>query len=154
MERHYRCSACFWQGTIDATVSARSQPICPACGQEFSSDAVVFPEDRSDQVRQFPDSTPTDQSGLATISFLTGAAAALTWWCPPCGLIAAAVGIITGAYGLHSRIRGLATLGILLSTIGGTLSLGCGVIYGIVIVHEQQLDDLPANENQPPFFNR
>lgn len=92
---------------------------------------------------------PRAGSGVAAL--VIGIIAILTWWCPPLGLLAGGLAVILGCTSLQSATRSLAVVGIVLGIASVMFSLGCGVIYGIAVNHQQELDRISGG-NAPPFL--
>jgi uncharacterized membrane protein YccC len=113
---------------------------CGRCGTDFvaAPPAVDRPRRRS-----------ADDGGRAVAALVLGLVAAVTWPCPPAGLIAGGLAVLAGAAGLAARQRSLAVAGIVLGLSGVVFSLGCGVLYGVAIDQEERAND--SGGNRPPF---
>jgi hypothetical protein len=74
------------------------------------------------------------------------------WCCPPVGVLSGAAGLALGFAGLASRSRTAALTGMVLSLVGLLLSVGFGVLVGVIMVQEEELKADPSG-NRPPFFH-
>lgn len=152
------CPSCHGVRHIDAEFAGHDVR-CGQCGTIYT--AVAAPE--SGEHQSLHDASPFRRRGNPQIiaahnrargsgvaALVIGIIALLTWWCPPVGLIAGSLAVILGCTSLQSTTRSLAVAGIVLGIASVMFSLGCGVIYGIAVSHQQELDQL-SNGNQPPF---
>ncbi|MGL6095156.1 MAG: hypothetical protein ACRC7O_05050 [Fimbriiglobus sp.] len=115
----------------------------------MTDDADDFDADDFDDEPRRP---AADGSGFAVASLVLGLVGLVLWCCPPVGVMTGLAGLILGFVGLSSRSRGSATAGMVLSLAGLILAVALGVIAGVMVVQEQELQSDPSGNN-PPFFD-
>ncbi len=120
---------------------------CWGCGAEFEPDRWVREAD--DEPLRRP---AADGSGYAAASLAVGVAGLALWCCPPVGVIAAIAGLILGFVGLGSRSRTAAVAGMVLSLAGLIVAAAFGVLVGVMLVQEQELQS-DTSGNTPPFYH-
>lgn len=130
---------------------------CGRCGAVFAAAPTSEPpplprpdlDDWDDRPRR---SRPAgDTSGMAVTGLVLGIIAALSWPCPPAGLVTGGIAVVAGGMGLQSRSRSYGVVGIVLGLVGVIFSLGCGVLYGVAIYQEQKANEFGPDGNRPPF---
>ncbi|MCZ2340963.1 MAG: hypothetical protein LC104_04105 [Bacteroidales bacterium] len=136
---------------------------CGQCGNIFTAIAAASSESTGPQrfreelpyIRRRFDpqvmATRPATTGSGATAFLLGIVAILTWWCPPLGLIAGSLAVILACTSLQTTTRRLAVIGMILGIASVMFSLGCGVIYGVVIHHQHELER-HSGGNQAPFL--
>ncbi len=98
--------------------------LCPACGA-----AMRAPSYRAPQI---------DAGGKAIASLVLGILGLVVWILPIIGLPVTIIGVVQGAKALHSRQRGMAIAGLILSVIGlvaAAINAAIGAYLGVTGQH-------------------
>lgn len=134
------CGGC---GTpIQVPPGSEGQPLrCPRCGSAnlvaaagavpAGSAAPVHPGQspiawtaQATVPQGWPAYPPANPTGKATASLVLGAVGLVAWFCPVIGLPISITGLVLGVMGRKSSSGGMATAGIILSTVSLGLTIG------------------------------